>query len=118
MDDGHIPVFWACGVTPQNAMRNAHIPVVIAHKPGCMLITDIDEYAKNPIIKNQGENNEKDTHNNGRRAGTIRDLCGRRQPSGFKSCRNLVQLKKFQNARGLFSTSGWQKPLAARLRVI
>ena len=51
VDDGHIPVFWACGVTPQNAMRNAHIPVVITHKPGCMLITDIDEYAKTPSSK-------------------------------------------------------------------
>ncbi|MBH68101.1 MAG: hypothetical protein CMM58_07100 [Rhodospirillaceae bacterium] len=38
--EGEIPVFWACGVTPQNAIRNADIPFVITHTPGSMLITD------------------------------------------------------------------------------
>jgi uncharacterized protein YcsI (UPF0317 family) len=36
-----VPVFWACGVTPQNAIRNAGIPLVLTHTPGSMLITDI-----------------------------------------------------------------------------
>jgi len=36
-----IPVFWACGVTPQEAIRSARLPFAIAHKPGHMLITDI-----------------------------------------------------------------------------
>ncbi|MCW5220869.1 putative hydro-lyase [Verminephrobacter aporrectodeae] len=35
------PVFWACGVTPQEAIRSARLPLAIAHKPGHMLITDI-----------------------------------------------------------------------------
>lgn len=39
--DGELPVFWACGVTPQLAVRNANIPFFITHEPGCMLITDI-----------------------------------------------------------------------------
>ena len=32
--------FWACGVTPQNAVMNAKIPFCITHTPGHMLITD------------------------------------------------------------------------------
>ncbi len=39
--DGEIPVFWACGVTPQNAIREAGIPLVVTHTPGAMLIADI-----------------------------------------------------------------------------
>ncbi|HSQ30430.1 MAG TPA: putative hydro-lyase [Gemmatimonadaceae bacterium] len=35
-----IPVFWACGVTPQAAIANARIPFAITHAPGCMLVTD------------------------------------------------------------------------------
>ena len=35
-----IPVFWACGVTPQVAIRNAKPPICITHSPGKMLITD------------------------------------------------------------------------------
>ncbi len=38
---GEVPVFWACGVTPQNAIRDAGIPLVVTHTPGSMLITDI-----------------------------------------------------------------------------
>ncbi|HEX7641945.1 MAG TPA: putative hydro-lyase [Burkholderiaceae bacterium] len=36
-----IPVFWACGVTPQEALRAARLPLAITHKPGHMLVTDI-----------------------------------------------------------------------------
>ena len=36
-------VFWACGVTPQNAIIEAKIPLCITHTPGHMLITDISE---------------------------------------------------------------------------
>ena len=36
-------VFWACGVTPQNAIIEAKIPLCITHSPGHMLITDISE---------------------------------------------------------------------------
>lgn len=37
------PVFWACGVTPQNALAAAKPPLCITHTPGRMLITDIDD---------------------------------------------------------------------------
>lgn len=45
-----VPIFWACGVTPQNAITRARIPLCITHTPGKMLITDIDEAAEIPII--------------------------------------------------------------------
>lgn len=36
-----LPVFWACGVTPQAAIVSAKVPFAITHAPGCMLVTDI-----------------------------------------------------------------------------
>ena len=36
-------IFWACGVTPQNAIIEAMLPFCITHTPGHMLITDISE---------------------------------------------------------------------------
>jgi len=39
--DNEIPVFWACGVTPQNAIRQAKPEICITHTPGSMLITDL-----------------------------------------------------------------------------
>ena len=38
---GEVPVFWACGVTPQVVMEHARPPITITHKPGHMLITDL-----------------------------------------------------------------------------
>ena len=35
-----IPVFWACGVTPQSVIAAARPAFAITHAPGCMLITD------------------------------------------------------------------------------
>ncbi|MEK9722677.1 MAG: putative hydro-lyase [Rhodospirillaceae bacterium] len=43
--DDQIPVFWACGVTPQNAIRRAKPEICITHKPGSMLITDLPSHA-------------------------------------------------------------------------
>lgn len=40
---GDVPVFWACGVTPQAAVAAARLPFAIAHAPGQMLITDISD---------------------------------------------------------------------------
>jgi len=39
--DGELPVFWACGVTPQVALENARPPFAITHSPGHMLVTDL-----------------------------------------------------------------------------
>jgi uncharacterized protein YcsI (UPF0317 family) len=38
---GEIPLFWACGVTPQVALETARPPLAITHSPGCMLVTDL-----------------------------------------------------------------------------
>jgi uncharacterized protein YcsI (UPF0317 family) len=38
---GEVPVFWACGVTPQVALEQAKPPFCITHSPGCMLVTDM-----------------------------------------------------------------------------
>ncbi|MCA3664983.1 MAG: DUF1445 domain-containing protein, partial [Methylobacterium sp.] len=35
-----IPVFWACGVTPQAVIAAARPAFAITHAPGAMLITD------------------------------------------------------------------------------
>ena len=39
--DNEIPVFWACGVTPQAVIMKSKLPFVITHSPGHMFITDI-----------------------------------------------------------------------------
>lgn len=39
--DGEIPVFWACGLTPQLAVKNAKPPLCITHAPSSMLVTDL-----------------------------------------------------------------------------
>ncbi|HYW77502.1 MAG TPA: putative hydro-lyase [Gammaproteobacteria bacterium] len=36
-----LPVFWACGVTPQTVIQQADLDVCITHDPGCMLVTDV-----------------------------------------------------------------------------
>ena len=38
--DGEIPVFWACGVTPQAAVMASRPPLAVCHAPGHMAITD------------------------------------------------------------------------------
>ena len=47
---GSTPVFWACGVTPQVAIERAGLPLCITHKPGHMLITDVDGDAEIPAV--------------------------------------------------------------------
>ena len=37
---GEVPVFWACGVTPQSVLENSKPDFCITHSPGKMLITD------------------------------------------------------------------------------
>ncbi len=42
---GELPVFWACGVTPQLALQHARPELAITHSPGCMFVTDLPESA-------------------------------------------------------------------------
>ncbi len=39
--EGEVPVFWPCGVTPQNVIMQSKPDFVITHAPGHMLITDV-----------------------------------------------------------------------------
>lgn len=48
---GGTPMFWACGVTPQNAVLSAKLPFCITHRPAHMLITDVDEFADTPFVQ-------------------------------------------------------------------
>lgn len=41
IEEGEIPVFWACGVTPQEAILNAKPEIAITHAPGYMFVSDI-----------------------------------------------------------------------------
>jgi uncharacterized protein YcsI (UPF0317 family) len=40
-----IPVFWACGVTPQLALLAAKPEIAITHSPGHMFVTDLSDEA-------------------------------------------------------------------------
>ena len=41
--EGEVPVFWACGVTPQEILLHAKLPLAITHSPGHMFVTDLRE---------------------------------------------------------------------------
>ena len=41
INEGELPVFWPCGVTPQAAVMAAKPPIAITHAPGHMFITDV-----------------------------------------------------------------------------
>ncbi len=41
LNPGEMPVFWACGVTPQAAIEQARPAFCITHAPGAMLVTDL-----------------------------------------------------------------------------
>src|SRR5262245_50228539 len=44
-EPGDVPVFWACGVTPQAAALASKPPFMITHSPGHMFITDLPNSA-------------------------------------------------------------------------
>jgi uncharacterized protein YcsI (UPF0317 family) len=41
IEPDEIPVFWACGVTPQSVIASVRPEFAITHAPGCMLVTDL-----------------------------------------------------------------------------
>ena len=49
--EGEIPVFWACGVTPQAAVERVKPPVVITHAPGHMFITNVKNTELNDYLE-------------------------------------------------------------------
>jgi uncharacterized protein YcsI (UPF0317 family) len=44
---GEVPVFWPCGVTPQDAIMRSKPEIAITHAPGHMFVTDV----KNVTLK-------------------------------------------------------------------
>ncbi len=40
LGEDELPVFWACGVTPQIVVQQARPPIMITHAPGHMLLAD------------------------------------------------------------------------------
>lgn len=43
MREGEVPVFWACGVTPQAAIMASRPPFALTHAPGHMFVTDVPD---------------------------------------------------------------------------
>eukprot|EP01034_Spumella_vulgaris_P024046 gene24047-30343_t len=41
LKEGEIPVFWACGVTPQSVVMSSKPSICITHAPGHMLVLDV-----------------------------------------------------------------------------
>jgi uncharacterized protein YcsI (UPF0317 family) len=41
IEPGDVPVFWACGVTPQAVAMAARPPLMLSHAPGHMFVTDL-----------------------------------------------------------------------------
>jgi uncharacterized protein YcsI (UPF0317 family) len=50
---GEVPVFWPCGVTPQNVIMSTKPDFVITHAPGHMFITDILNSELNDYLEAQ-----------------------------------------------------------------
>ena len=43
IQEDEVPVFWACGVTPQSVAMSSKPPLMITHSPGYMFITDMPD---------------------------------------------------------------------------
>jgi uncharacterized protein YcsI (UPF0317 family) len=41
IEDDEVPIFWACGVTPQWVAQKSRLPLCITHAPGKMFVTDL-----------------------------------------------------------------------------
>jgi len=41
VNEGELPVFWACGVTPQAALMASKVPFAITHAPGHMFVCSV-----------------------------------------------------------------------------
>ena len=54
--EGEVPVFWPCGVTPQAAIENAKLPLVITHSPSHMFVTDVKNSELNNFVEKEKGN--------------------------------------------------------------
>lgn len=55
IEPGDLPVFWACGVTPQAAIEAARPALALTHAPGHMLVTDIPAARAERILTGAGQ---------------------------------------------------------------
>jgi uncharacterized protein YcsI (UPF0317 family) len=51
---GEVPVFWACGVTPQVALCSAGCELAITHSPGSMFVTDWKDHDALSLFHSRG----------------------------------------------------------------
>ena len=42
--EDEVPMWWACGVTPQTALMAAKLPLAITHAPGYMFVCDLQDH--------------------------------------------------------------------------
>lgn len=43
LEGDEVPVFWACGVTPQSIIRTVQPEIAVTHAPGHMFVTDVPD---------------------------------------------------------------------------
>ena len=47
VDDDEVPVFWCCGVTALEAIKEAKPDLAFTHSPGCMYVSDLKQEKTN-----------------------------------------------------------------------
>jgi uncharacterized protein YcsI (UPF0317 family) len=53
--NGEIPVFWACGVTPQVAVMASKLEgTIMSQRPGCMFVSDVPADGESCLKEFQG----------------------------------------------------------------
>jgi len=52
-EPGDVPVFWACGVTPQAVLMASRPPFAVTHAPGHMFVTDVRDAEYRPAVDRQ-----------------------------------------------------------------
>lgn len=50
---GEVPVFWACGVTPQAAILEIRPPLCITHSPGHMFVADVRDAELSKVLQDE-----------------------------------------------------------------
>ena len=56
IEEGEVPVFWACGITPQVVVTNAKPEICITHFPAHMLITDLPSKGSAEVLPKLTDN--------------------------------------------------------------
>ena len=71
--EGEIPVFWACGVTPQAAVERAKPPIVITHARVICFITNVKNAELNDYLEKKEARYEIAVKQKGIAASQMRD---------------------------------------------